>query len=90
MSVMLPNLEALEPLDLVSGRQSFGVHFPDTAHRTFDQWLSVVVGAAIITTYVSLFVHRLLLSWLIPCRVFLRFCFTLGRRGRLGLLMGTL
>ena len=57
-----PKLEALDPPGPVPGRLRCLVLFPDTAHRTFDQWLSVVVGVAIVATYVGLLTSRWLAS----------------------------
>ena len=46
----------LELLDSSSGTGHpwYLVRFPDTVRRSFDQWLSVVVGTAIMATYVGL------------------------------------
>ena len=42
----------------VQAYSRYMVLFPDTARRSFDQWLSVVVGVTIVATYVGLLGHR--------------------------------
>ena len=51
-------LEFLDSLSLETGHPWYVVRFPDTVRRSFDQWLSVVVGAAIMATYVGLLGQR--------------------------------
>ena len=36
----------------------YTVRFTDTAQRSFDQWLSVIVGLSIVLTYASLLAHK--------------------------------
>ncbi len=47
--------EASEP---VSDYRKYRVRFLDTAQRSFDQWLSVIVGGAIVITYTALLAHK--------------------------------
>ena len=53
-----PKLEFLDAPSSGTGYRRYLVLFPDTARRTFDQWLSVVVGTGIVVTYVGLLCHR--------------------------------
>ena len=53
-----PKLEFLDARSPGTGYRRYLVLFPDTARRTFDQWLSVVVGTGIVVTYVGLLCHR--------------------------------
>ena len=53
-----PKLELPEPAEPGKSCRNYLVIFPDTARRSFDQWLSVVVGIAIVATYVGLLGHR--------------------------------
>ena len=38
--------------------QNYTVRFVDTRQRSFDQWLSIIVGGAIILTYAGLLAHK--------------------------------
>ena len=53
-----PKLGVFDSPSLGAGYRRYLVLFPDTARRTFDQWLSVVVGTGIVGTYVGLLCHR--------------------------------
>ena len=49
-----PKLELVDPYGTEPLYRYYLVLFPDTAHRSFDQRLSVVIGVAIVFTYVVL------------------------------------
>ena len=48
----------LEALERVKGRPLHSVRFLDTGERSFNQWLSIVVGAGIVLTYGGLLAHK--------------------------------
>ena len=48
----------LEALERLRERPLYSVRFLDTGGRSFDQWLSIVVGAGLVVTYGALLAHR--------------------------------
>ena len=53
-----PKLELPESAEPGTGYWHYLASFPDTARRSFDQWLSIVVGVAIVPTYSGLLCYR--------------------------------
>ena len=45
-------------LRLIVEQQDYAVRFSDTWQRSFDQWLSIIVGGAIVLTYSALLAHK--------------------------------
>ena len=45
-------------LRLRMDRQDFEVRFSEVLQRSFDQWLSIVVGGAVVLTYAGLLAHK--------------------------------
>ena len=54
----LPGPTDSEPENPGTSYRDFLALFPDTTRRSFNQWLSIVVGIAIVATYVGLLGHK--------------------------------
>jgi len=48
----------LEFADLGQDYRHYGVRFLDVKQRQFDQWLSIIVGIAIVAAYAALLSHK--------------------------------